>query len=175
MTVAAGFPKKAILAVFILAGLLSWSNTSMAFPRKGKPAPPFQVVSTSGQKLSLSGYKGSVLVIEFFTTWCGGCKESIPYLASLQRQFGQKGLQILALNVGQGDTLQHIKTFIDKYNIGYPVAVADESVVFEDYAIRMVPTLFVVDKKGVLVEKLNGYNSDVHKTLEATVKRLIDQ
>jgi peroxiredoxin len=167
------FATKILLAGFIAAGLLTWSAPSFAFPKKGKPAPPFQVVSTSGQKLSLSNYKGSVLVIEFFTTWCGGCKESIPHLANLQKQFGEKGLQILALNIGQGDSLEQVKSFIDKYKISYPVALADESVVYDDYAIRMVPTLFIVDKKGVLVEKLNGYNSDIHKTLEATVKRLI--
>ena len=162
-----------ILPAILMAISLALPATSFALPKKGKPAPPFQVVSTSGQKLSLAGYKGSVLVIEFFATWCGGCKQSIPHLANLHKQFGNQGLQILALNVGQGDSLEEVKNFVVKNKISYPVAMADEDVVYEEYGIRMVPTLFIVDKKGVLVEKLNGYNPDIQKMLEATVKRLV--
>jgi thiol-disulfide isomerase/thioredoxin len=111
-----------------------------------------------------------VLVIEFFATWCGGCKQSIPHLANLQKQFGNQGLQILALNIGQGDSLEEVKNFVTTNKISYSVAMADEDVVYDNYGIRMVPTLFIVDKKGVLVEKLNGYNPDIQKMLEATVK-----
>jgi thiol-disulfide isomerase/thioredoxin len=162
-----------ILAATLLAMSLLMPAVSFAFPKKGQPAPPFQVVTTSGQKLSLASYKGSVLVIEFFATWCGGCKASIPHLAELQQKFGNQGLHILGLDVGQGDDLEGVKEFVAKLKISYPVAIADEDVVYDGYGIRMVPTLFIVDKKGILVEKLSGYNPEIQKMLETTVKRLV--
>jgi thiol-disulfide isomerase/thioredoxin len=160
-------------SAILLAISLVVPATSFALPKKGKPAPSFQVVTTSGKKLSLESFKGSVLVIEFFATWCGGCKASIPHLLNLQKQFGNKGLQILALDIGQGDTLEEVKDFVANNKISYSVAMADEDVVYDNYAIRMVPSLFIVDKKGVLVEKLSGYNTEIQQILETTVKRLI--
>jgi thiol-disulfide isomerase/thioredoxin len=146
---------------------------SLALPVKGQVAPPFQVVTTSGQKLSLANYRGSVLVIEFFATWCGGCKDSLPHLANLQKQFGGQGLHILGLNVGQGDTLEDVRKFVVKKKIGYPVAMANEDLVYDDYGIRMVPTLLVINKKGVLVEKMTGFNENIRKALETTVRKLV--
>ncbi len=157
----------------LLAMLLALPATSFALPKKGQPAPPFKVVTTSGQKLSLADYKGSVLVIEFFATWCGGCKDSIPHLTNLQKQFGKQGLQILGLDVGQGDSLEQVKDFVAKKKISYPVAIAEEDTVYNDYGILRIPTLFIINKKGVLVEKLDGFNDDTRKILEAAVRRLV--
>jgi peroxiredoxin len=162
-----------IFPAILLAISLALPATSFAFPKKGQPAPPFQVVTTTGQKLSLASYKGSVLIIEFFATWCGGCKASIPHLANLQQQFGNKGLHVLGLDVGQGDSIESVKDFVERYKVSYPVAIADEDVVYDNYSIRMVPSLFIVDKKGILVEKLSGYNPEIQNILETTVKRLV--
>lgn len=162
-----------LLAAICAMVLLALPVVSLAMPVKGQPAPPFQVVTTSGQKLSLANYRGSVLVIEFFATWCGGCKDSLPHLASLQKQFGGQGLHILGLNVGQGDTLEDVRKFVVKKKIGYPVAMANEDLVYDDYGIRMVPTLLVINKKGILVEKLTGFNEGIRKMLETTVRKLV--
>jgi len=161
------------VAATLLSVLLAMPAVSSALPQKGQPAPPFHVVSTSGQKISLSNYRGYVLVIEFFATWCGGCKQSIPHLLELQKLYGKQGLQILGLDIGQGDDLNDLKEFVAKKRIGYPTAMADEDLVYEGFGIRMIPSLFVIDKKGILVERYNGFNDDNRKTLEATIKKLI--
>jgi peroxiredoxin len=157
----------------ILTLLLVLPATSFALPRKGKPAPPLQVVTTAGQKVSLANYKGSVLVIEFFATYCGGCKESLPHLISLNKQYGKKGLQILGLDIGQGDDLDDVKAFIAQRKISFPVAMADEDIVYDDYGIRVIPSIFIINKKGILVEKFSGYTDDIRKNIEATVAKLI--
>ena len=165
-------PYKLLAAICTMISL-ALPAVSLALPVKGQVAPPFQVVTTSGQKLSLANYRGSVLVIEFFATWCGGCKDSLPHLDNLQKQFGGRGLHILGLNVGQGDTLEDVRKFVVKKKIGYPVAMANEDLVYDDYGIRMVPTLLVINKKGVLVEKLTGFNEGIRKMLETTVRKLV--
>src|SRR5512136_3386762 len=119
------FSKKVYFSavITILTILLTMPAVSFALPKKGQPAPPLHVVTTAGQKLTMANYKGYVLVLEFFATYCGGCKESIPHLLNLNRQYGNKGLQILALDIGQGDTSEDVKEFIAKRKINYPVAM----------------------------------------------------
>jgi len=159
--------------IMFLAILLTMPVASFALPKKGQPAPHFQVVTTAGQKLSMANYKGSVLILEFFSTYCGGCKESIPHLLNLNKQYGNKGLQILALDIGQGDTPEDVKEFIAKRKINYPVAMADESIIYDGYGIRMIPSIFIINKKGILVEKFDGFTDETRKIMDATVKKLI--
>jgi peroxiredoxin len=163
---------KAFATIMLVISLVM-PQMSFALPKKGQPAPPFQVVATSGQKISLANYRGYVLVIEFFATWCGGCKDSIPHLMNLQKQYGKQGLRILGLDIGQGDDLNDLKDFVAKKKISYPMAMADEDLVYDGFGIHMIPALFIINKKGVLVEKLNGFNDDNRKILEATVKKLV--
>jgi thiol-disulfide isomerase/thioredoxin len=160
-------------AIMILAILLTMPAASFALPKKGQPAPPLQVVTTAGQKLSMANYKGYVLVLEFFATYCGGCKESIPHLLNLNKQYGNKGLQILALDIGQGDTPEDVKEFVARKKINYPVAMADESIIYDGYGIRMIPSIFIINKKGILVEKFDGFTDETRKIIETTVKKLI--
>lgn len=160
-------------AIMILAILLTTPAASFALPKKGQPAPPLQVVTTAGQKLSMANYKGYVLVLEFFATYCGGCKESIPHLLNLNKQYGNKGLQILALDIGQGDTPEDVKEFVARKKINYPVAMADESIIYDGYGIRMIPSIFIINKKGILVEKFDGFTDETRKIMETTVKKLI--
>jgi len=160
-------------AIMILAILLTMPAASFALPKKGQPAPPLQVVTTAGQKLSMANYKGYVLVLEFFATYCGGCKESIPHLLNLNKQYGKKGLQILALDIGQGDTPEDVKEFVARNKINYPVAMADESIIYDGYGIRMIPSIFIINKKGILVEKFDGFTDETRKIMETTVKKLI--
>ena len=159
--------------ITILTILLTMPAASFALPKKGQPAPPLQVVTTAGQKLTMANYKGHVLVLEFFATYCGGCKESIPHLLNLYRQYGNKGLQILALDIGQGDTPEDVKEFVARSKINYPVAMADENIIYDGYGIRMIPSIFIINKKGILVEKFDGFTDETRKIMESTVKKLI--
>ncbi len=157
-------------SALLLAIVLILPQASFAVPEKGQPVPPFQVVTTSGQKVSLANYKGYVLVIEFFATYCGGCKESIPHLLDLQKQFGKQGLQILGFEIGEGHSLDDVKSFIAKRKISYPVAMVDMEVAYNTYGIRSMPSLFVINKKGVLVENFNFFDE---KIMERTVRKLV--
>ncbi|GAB7024754.1 TlpA disulfide reductase family protein [Geotalea toluenoxydans] len=150
--------------------LLSAAPVSAAL-QKGQPAPPINVVTTSGQPVSLANYKGHVLVLDFFATWCYPCKEAIPHLLNLNRKYGKQGLQILGMSVDDGSD-KVVKAFIAEKKINYPVAMVDEDLQIE-YGLRSVPTIFVISKKGIVAEKLQGYSEEVGRTLENTIKRLL--
>jgi len=157
----------AVAAVLVLAAPLPAS----AIVRKGDAAPPFKAVSTSGQAINLANYKGYVLVLDFFATWCAPCREAIPHLVELNRKYGKQGLQVLGLSADE-DGEKVVRDFVAEKRINYPVALAGESVI-TDYGLRSIPTMYVINKKGVVVEKYMGFGDDMEKTMEALIKKLL--
>lgn len=160
--------RSTLLAV---AGLLFATHPAEAILQKGDKAPPIKMVTTSGQPITLNNYKGYVLVMDFFATWCIPCKESIPHLNSLNRKYGKQGLQVLGVSVDEGND-REVKSFITERKISYPVAIADEDLQTE-YGLRSIPTVYVINKKGVVAEKFQGFSDQTGKAMEETIKRLL--
>jgi len=164
-----------ILCLVLFVTFLALPSLSQAVPQKGSPAPAIKVVTTSGQNVTFANYRGYVLVMEFFATWCDGCRESIPHLISLNKKYGKQGLQILGLNPGVGgDDLQQVRQFVREQHINYPVAFADDDMLI-NYAVQPIPAIFIIDKKGVLVEKYVGFNPAIQESMEKTIKTLLAQ
>jgi thiol-disulfide isomerase/thioredoxin len=160
------------LYVFVLFAALALSAAPAAASlQKGQPAPPINVTTTSGQHVSLANYKGHVLVLDFFATWCSPCREAIPHLLNLNRKYGRQGLQILGMSVDDGSD-RDVKSFIAERKINYPVTMVNEDLQ-ADYGLRSVPTIFVINKKGIVAERFQGYSEEVGRALENAVKRLL--
>jgi len=143
----------------------------LAMPQKGEPAPPFAVTSTTGQPISLANYKGKVLIMEYFATWCSPCRDSVAHLVNLNQKFGKLGVQILGMSLDEHDE-KAVREFIVANKVNYPVAFAEERLQ-TDYAVRSVPTLYVIGKNGVIAEKFMGYNDRVEKNLDTLLKKLL--
>jgi peroxiredoxin len=154
-----------------VAGLLLSTHPAAAILQKGDKAPAVKLVTTSGQPVTLANYKGYVLIMDFFATWCIPCKESIPHLNSLNRKYGKQGLQILGVSVDEGGD-REVKNFIVERKISYPVAVSGEDLQTE-YGLRSIPTIYVINKKGMVAEKFQGYSEQTGKAMEEAVKRLL--
>ena len=163
------FTRHILAAAFVCAVALP--APSHAVIQKGQPAPPLKVVSTSGQPITLSNYKGYVLVIDFFATWCPPCREAVPHLVGLNRKYGKQGLQILGLSLDEGDE-GGVKDFISSKRINYPVALAGQDVQ-SDYGLRSLPTVYVIDKRGVVAEKFQGGSEETLRRMEELVKKLL--
>lgn len=142
-----------------------------AAPRAGQPAPNFKVVTTSGQPVSLENYRGYVLVMDFFATWCQPCRESIPHLVEMNRKYGKQGLQVLGMSADD-DGERLVKAFADKQRITYPIALAGESTLV-DYGVRSVPVMYIIDKKGRVAEVFRGFTDEVGRSTEQLIKKLL--
>jgi thiol-disulfide isomerase/thioredoxin len=145
--------------------------TASAFIKKGDPAPPLKVVSTTGQKISLANYKGHVLILDFFATWCAPCRKAIPHFIGLSRKYNKQGLEILGMSADE-DADKEVREFIGEQKIIYPVAIAGEDMI-TDYGIRSLPTVYVINKKGVIAEKYMGFNDDMAASMETLIKKLL--
>jgi peroxiredoxin len=162
---------KRALLVTIAASFLSVPGPVDAAPRTGQTAPDFKVISTTGQTISQENYRGYVLILDFFATWCQPCRQSIPHLVEMNRKFGKQGLQILGLSVDE-EGERAVKTFIDEFRVNYPLALAGDTTT-SDFGVRSVPVMFLIDKKGKIVEVYRGYTDDRARSLEQSIKRLL--
>src|SRR6266567_5261016 len=163
--------EKTIKACLTVAAVLALAAPlpASAMIRKGDPAPPFKVVSTSGQSIALANYKGYVLVLDFFATWCPPCREAIPHLVELNGKYNKQGLQVLGLSADE-DGEKVVREFVAEKRITYPVALASESLM-TDYGLRSIPTMFIINKKGVIVEKYMGFSDEMARSMETIIKQ----
>lgn len=160
-----------ILLVVIAASFLTAPGPVDAAPRPGQPAPNFKVTSTTGQTISQENYRGHVLILDFFATWCQPCRLTIPHLVEMNRKYGKQGLQILGLSVDEeGERV--IKAFTDEFRVNYPLALAGESTT-ADFGVRSVPVMYLIDKKGNVVEIYRGHTSEAARSMELSIKRLL--
>lgn len=159
-----------VLAIMVATVSLAPINLYAA-PRTGQPTPNFKVTTTSGQPVSLENYRGYVLVIDFFATWCQPCRESIPHLIDMNRKYGKQGLQVLGLSADE-DGERLVKAFADERRITYPIALAGESTLV-DYGVRSVPVMFIIDKKGSVAGVFRGFTDEVGRSTEQLIKKLL--
>ena len=88
---------------------------------KAKKAPDFELPDYTGKKVRLADYKGKVVFVNFWATWCGPCKYEIPMFVDLQQRYGAKGLAFLGISVD--DPVEDLKPFVDQFKMNYPVLV----------------------------------------------------
>lgn len=154
-----------------LAAALFCAVPAFAVLTRGQAAPPLKVTTTTGQQVTLANYRGRVLVIDFFATWCPPCREAIPHLIALNSKYGKQGLQVLGLSVDEGNE-KELKAFAAEKRLNYPVAVVGDDLAAQ-YGVRSIPTMYIINKKGVVVERYMGYSDDMAADVEGVVRRLL--
>jgi cytochrome c biogenesis protein CcmG/thiol:disulfide interchange protein DsbE len=119
-------------------------------------APDFTLTAIDGKDVQLSDYLGKVVIIDFWATWCPPCKAEIPGFVELYEQYADAGLEIIGISLDQGD-LSVVSNFVKSYNVNYPIVYYKDEVIMNYGGIRSIPTTFVVDREGKIVERLVGY------------------
>lgn len=147
------------------------ANIAQGAAIKGQPAPDFKVVTTAGKQLTLASLKGQVVVLDFFTTWCPPCRDSIPHLMDLGRRYGKQGLQVVGMSMDE-EGEEVVRDFVADKRVTYPVALIGDQI-SSSYSIRSIPTMYVINKQGVLVERIMGYNPVIGKNLEQLINKLL--
>jgi len=137
----------------------SAQQPTIRFVRNPDPAPDFKLDSLDGKPLSLADYKGKVILLNFWATWCGPCRAEIPDLVALQGKYKDQ-LQILGLVVDDDDQ-DAIKKFIAEFGINYPTAIATDETRMQYGGVAALPTSFIIDAQGRVVQKHEGLRNPV--------------
>jgi thiol-disulfide isomerase/thioredoxin len=150
-----------VLLAFLPSSLLAQDSDPPAirFVRNPDPAPDFKLAGLDGKPVTLADSKGKVILLNFWATWCGPCRAEIPDLIELQNKYKDR-LQIVGLVVDDDDP-DAIKKFVGKFHINYPVALATDDLRIEYGGIPALPTSFVLDAEGRVVQKHEGLRDPV--------------
>lgn len=144
----------AVLTLFPLASSVFAQLPIIRFVRDPDPAPDFKLKDLGGKDLSLEAFHGKVILLNFWATWCGPCRAEIPELIALQNRYKER-LQIIGLVVDDDDE-NEIRKVIASEGMNYPVALADTETRFAYGGIAALPTVFVINADGRVVQKHVG-------------------
>lgn len=154
----------------------------LKFVKDPESAPSFHVISFSGQPLDPSEWKGKVVILNFWATWCTPCRYEIPELMQLQKRF-PGSLEVVGLSVDESPAAQ-VKEFVKQIGFTYPVAMASEKLQDEYGGILALPTSFVLNRQGQVVQKHVGlvpadfYAAEISylagKPVDAKVETFVD-
>jgi cytochrome c biogenesis protein CcmG/thiol:disulfide interchange protein DsbE len=135
----------------------------------GEQAPSFTLTSLDGSKVSLADFKGKVVILDFWATWCPPCKREIPDFIALQTKYGAQGLQVVGVAVSDEESA--VKKFVNDIGMNYPVLFGTPGVSAQYGGVESIPTTFVIDRDGRIRETFVGYRSA--DTFEAVIGPLL--
>ena len=134
-------------------------------------APDFVLKDIGGKNVQLSQYRGKMVVVEFWATWCPPCKATIPGLIAVQEKYAGKGLVVFGVSIDEGDDVRSkLSAFSKKYKINYPVLLGSEEV-SRAYGVMSIPATFLVGKDQKIISAYKGYVDD----LENIISQQIDK
>lgn len=122
-----------------------------------KPAPAFTLQDLNGKNVSLSDFKGKVVILDFWATWCAPCVQEIPHFIELYNQYKDKGFAMVGISLDQAD-ISVVKSFVQKLKVNYPIMMGDGKVDKAYGEILSIPTTFVIDPAGNIRQKYIGYH-----------------
>ena len=148
------------------------AGTTYPMPPTGRTATLLKMGWESGGKRSIfSEYKGKVLVLDFYATWCAPCRDSVPHLVGLQKKYEDQGLVVVGLNVGGPGDDQKVPQFARDFGIQYALGEPDDDLVtFLLGDNTGIPQTFVFDRQGQLVERFLGFGPETGADIDAAVE-----
>jgi peroxiredoxin len=139
---------------------------------KSMIAPDFTLNDIEGDSHTLSGYRGKIVLVDFWATWCPPCVVEVPHFVKLYNKYKEKGFVILGVSLDTDK--DRLINFIEEKKMGYPVLVnaGDVSVI---YAVEAIPTAYMIDREGKIAGKFVGYRPGYEKEVEKLYLKLIEE
>lgn len=144
----------AVIIVVVLAGYFFLHATHGAQPAEGAIAPDFDLPLLNGSQAKLSDYRGKVVLLDFWATWCEPCREETPHFIDLQNRYGPQGLQILG--VSMDDSPEPVRDFYQQFRMNYPVVMGNAKTGELYGGVLGLPIAFVIGRDGRIQAKHIG-------------------
>jgi peroxiredoxin len=142
----------ALGAALVLASCVGTSSSASSFPSdkessNRKLAPDFTLTDANGQTAKLSDYRGKVVLLDFWATWCGPCQIEIPWFMEFEQQYKSKGLEVVGVSMDD-DGWQVVKPYIAEHKLNYRILLGNETVGDLYGGLDALPTTFLIDREG---------------------------
>ena len=119
-------------------------------PREGFPAPDFTLDTLGGESATLSAYRGKVVIVNLWASWCGPCRAEMPAIQKVYAANRQRGLEVLAVNSTFQDSQADAQEFAQNLGLTFPILLDQDGAVSKRYLLRALPSTFFIDRKGVI-------------------------
>ena len=154
------------------AGAGAGAEPEQNFPDPNEKAPPLSGPTLDGKTLTLAGFSGKVVLVDFWATWCDPCKEEIPDLVKLRDRLKDKGFEILGVSMDE-EGAKAVKKFIAKQPISYPVVLHDGECPPEGWTVPGLPTAYLIGRNGQVLKRWFGEKDmpDLEKDVTAALAK----
>ncbi|MBZ0257423.1 TlpA family protein disulfide reductase [bacterium] len=163
------------LNLLILALCITLISTNVfaededAAPFIGKKAPVFSAKTLKGKELDLKDFKGKLVLVDFWATWCPPCRGELPHLKEVYKKYHKKGLEIISISSENGEV---IKPFVVKNEMVWHQVSDSQRKIGPDYKVKYIPSPFLIGPDGLLIAKGADLRMD---NLEKTIEKHIDK
>ena len=130
----------------------------------------FQVTTLDGNPLRLSDLRGSIVMIDFWSSWCPPCRSEAPILAEAYERWSELGVEFVGVSIW--DTEGDVRDFVEQHGIKYPNAVDEDGQIAVEFGVRGIPEKFFVNPEGEIVRKINGPNTS--QSLDEVLTQMSD-
>ncbi len=137
----------------------------------GKKAPDFTIKDLSGKSISLSSFKGKLILLNIWATWCPYCRKERAELNALHREYKDRGLVILS--VSNDRSVEKVKRYVKKIPVDFIVLWDSDGNVTNSYGIRALPTNFLIDREGIIKHKLMGFRKWTSRSSKKLIEELL--
>jgi len=158
-----------IVLVFVLAVVTTQAQAAM--PKPGSAAPDFTLASSSGKNLRLSEYRGRVVMINFWATWCAPCRQEMPLLNKLHEQYRKIGFELLGVNVD--DQFKTAQAMAGKLGVTFPILHDRDKRVSRLYDVDAMPLTVLIDRDGKVRYVHRGYRPGAEQQYDAQIRELL--
>ncbi len=138
-------------------------------------APDFTLRDLNGDSVSLKEYRGQIVLLDFWATWCAPCRVSIPELVELQKKYGDQGVVVIGISMDDPEMFpdMYLLAFKETFKMNYTILRADQKVALDYFGMAnmAIPTLFVINREGKLADKIMGYAPEA---VENSLKRVLE-
>ena len=162
---------KTLIAILFIAAILV--PLSAFAVNAGDVAPEFSLHDVNGSIVTLNSFKGMVVFLTFWATWCPSCKEELPDLNILQRKYADKGFTVLSICIESSDSI--VANYLKKHPVTFPVLVDKEGAVAEAFRFSGLPASFMVGKDGIIRHKYSGYDKEAFTLIEQKIIELLNK
>jgi thiol-disulfide isomerase/thioredoxin len=158
-------PRTVLLRVAILCLLTLTTLFALAAPKDKEPAPRFNAIATTGEKFTNDSIKGKVVLLEFWTTWCGFCADEAAFVDKIGHELADKGLILLAIDVGESK--KTVKKYLEQHPRNCKIVMMEDTNLAAMYAATVYPIYVVIDRDGFIAGTQRGAGG------EEALRRLI--
>jgi thiol-disulfide isomerase/thioredoxin len=158
-------PRTVLLRVAILCLLTLTTLFALAAPKDKEPAPRFNAIATTGEKFTNDSIKGKVVLLEFWTTWCGFCADEAAFVDKIGHELADKGLILLAIDVGESK--KTVKKYLERHPRNCKIVMMEDTNLAAMYAATVYPIYVVIDRDGFIAGTQRGAGG------EEALRRLI--